>query len=69
MIFFYLADNPLPLLRRWFPGSGQEGLHIFCNNDDVHGLDEGLFQSKEAQINFPVLSRTASKQQTIPIGF
>lgn len=64
MIFFYLADNPPPLHRRWFPGRGQQGLHIFCNNDGTDSLDKGLFQSKDTQINFPVLS----KDQTIPIG-
>lgn len=63
MIFFYLVDNPPPLHRRWLPGSGQEGLHVFCNNDGIDSLDEGLFQSKDTQINFPTLS----KVQTTPI--
>lgn len=63
MIFFYLVDNPPPLHSRWFPGSGQEGLHVFSNNDGIDGLDEGLFQSKNTQINFPALS----KVQTTPV--
>lgn len=64
MVFFHLADNPPPLHRRHFPGSGQEGLHILCNNDGIDSLDEGLLQSKDTQINFAILS----KHQIIPIG-